>query len=55
MLHRVYLGLFNYLIDWIQGFLKKHGGLDAFDEVWNALRPYTAFVVPKKAYCQVRQ
>jgi len=25
MLHRLYLGLFKHMMDWIQGFLKKHG------------------------------
>jgi len=34
MLHTVYLGLFKHMMDWIQGFLKKHGRLEAFDEVW---------------------
>ena len=33
MLHTVYLGIFKHMMDWIQGFLKKHGQLDALDEV----------------------
>ena len=55
MLHTVYLGLFKHLMDWIQGFLKKHGRLEAFDEVWKALPPYPGFLVPKKAYREVTQ
>jgi hypothetical protein len=43
------------MMDWIQGFLKKHGRLEAFDEVWKALPPYPGFLVPKKAYREVTQ
>jgi len=25
MLHTMYLGLFKHMMDWIEGFLKKHG------------------------------
>ena len=25
MLHTLYLGLFKHMMDWIEGFLKKHG------------------------------
>jgi len=32
MLHTIYLGLFKHMMDWIQGFLKKHGRLQAFDD-----------------------
>jgi len=55
MFHTVFLGLFKHMIYWIQGFLKKHGRLEAFDEVWKALPPYPGFLVPKKAYCEVTQ
>jgi len=55
MLHTVYLGLFKHMMDWIQGFLKKHGQLEAFDEVWKAFPPYPGFLVPKKAYREVTQ
>lgn len=55
MLHTVYLGLFKHMMDWIQGFLKKHGRLQAFDDVWKALPPYPGFFVPKKAYREVTQ
>jgi len=43
------------MMDWIEGFLKKHGRLQAFDDVWKALPPYPGFLVPKKAYCEVTQ
>ena len=55
MLHMVYLGLFKYMMDWIQGFLKKHARAQAFDDTWKALPPYPAFLVPKKAYRKVMQ
>jgi len=55
MLHTIYLALFNDMMDWIEGFLKKHGRLQAFDDVWKALPPYPGFFVPKKAYREVTQ
>jgi len=55
MLHTVYLGLFKHMLDWIQAFLKKHGRLEVFEEVWMALPPYPGFLLPKKANCEVTQ
>ena len=42
-------------MDWIQGFLKKHGRLQAFADAWKTLPPYPEFFVPKKAYREVTQ
>jgi len=55
MLHTIYLGLFNHMMDKIEGFLKKHGQLQVFDDVWKALPPSPGFLVPKKAYREVTQ
>jgi len=55
MLHTVYLGLFNHMMEWIQAFLKKHERLQAFDDIWKALPPCPGFLVPKKAYGEVAQ
>jgi len=55
LLHTVYLGLFKHMMDWIQGFLKKYGRQQAFDDAWKALPPYPGFFVPKKAYREVTQ
>jgi len=55
MLHAIYLGLFKHMMDWIEGFQEKHGQLQAFDNVWNALWPYLGFLVHKKAYREVTQ
>ena len=55
MVHTVYLGLFKHMMHWIQAFLKKHGRLQAFDDIWKALLPYPGCLVPKKAYSKVAQ
>jgi len=55
MLLTIYLGLFKHMMDWIEGFLKKHGALQAFDDILKALPPYPGFLVPKKAYREVTQ
>jgi len=54
-LYTIYLGLFKHMMDWIAGFLKEQGRLQAFNNVWKALPPYPGFLMPKKAYPEVRQ
>ena len=39
LLHTIYLGLFKHMMYWIQGFLKQHGRLQAFDDAWETLPP----------------
>jgi hypothetical protein len=55
MLHAINPGLLKHMMDWIQGFLKKHARQQAFDDAWKALPPYPGFFVPKKAYRDVTQ
>jgi len=55
MLHTIYLGLFKQMMDWIQGFLKKHVRQQAFDNTWKALPTYPGFFVHTKAYREVTQ
>jgi len=43
------------MMDWIEAFLKKHGPLQAFHDVWKTLPAYPGFLVPKKAYGEVTQ
>jgi len=55
LLYILYLGLFKDMMNWIEAMLKKHGRLQAFDEVWKALPLYPGFLVPQKAYSEVTQ
>jgi len=55
MFNTIYLGLFKHMMDWIQGFLKKHGRQQAFNDAWKALPSYPGFLVPKKANREVMQ
>ena len=55
LLHNIYLGLFKNLIEWVEGFLKKHKRQQAFDDAWKELPPCPGFLVPKKAYREVTQ
>jgi len=43
------------MMDWIQGFLKKHARQEAFKLTWKALLTYPGLFVPKKAYREVMQ
>jgi len=49
LLHNIYLGLFKHMIEWVEGFLKKHKRQQAFDDAWKEIPPYPRFSVPKKA------
>jgi len=51
----MYLGLFKHMMQWVQGFLKKHKQQQAFDDAWKEIPPYPGFSVPKKAYREVTQ
>ena len=55
LLHNIYLGLFKHMMEWVEGFLKKHKRQQAFDDAWKAVPPYPGFSVPKKAYREVTQ
>jgi len=55
MLHTIYLRLFKHMTDWIEGFLKKHGRLQAFNNNWKTLPPYPGFLILKRAYNEVTQ
>jgi len=55
MLNTIYLGLFQHMMAWIQGFLKKHAQQQAFDDAWKALPSYPGLFVPKKAHREVTQ
>ena len=43
LMHNVYHGLLNNLLDWITAFLKEHKSLDSFDEIWRSMPPYPEF------------
>jgi len=55
ILHNICLGLFKHMMEWVEGFLKKHKRQRAFDDAWKEIPPYPGFSVPKKAYREIRQ
>src|SRR5207302_4087115 len=55
LLHNIYLGLFKHMMEWVEGFLKKHKQQQAFDDAWKEIPPYPGFSIPKKAYREVTQ
>ena len=55
LLHNIYLCLFKHMMEWVEGFLKKHKRQQAFDDAWKELQPYPEFKVPKRAHCEVTQ
>lgn len=40
ILHNIYLGMLKHMMEWIQGFLKKHHRLEEFDNAWASIAPY---------------
>ena len=54
-LHNIYLGLFKHMMEWGEGFLKKHQRQQAFNHAWNEIPAYPGFSVAKKAYGKITQ
>jgi len=40
LLHNIYLGLFKHMMEWEEGFLKKHKRQQSFDDTWKEIPPY---------------
>jgi len=55
LLPNIYLGLFKHMMQWVEGFLKKHKRQQAFDDAWKEIPPCPGFNVAKKAYREVTQ
>ena len=43
------------MMEWVEGFLKKHKRQQAIDDARKQIPPYSGFSVPKKASCEVTQ
>jgi len=43
------------MMEWKEGFPKKHKQQQAFDDAWKEITPYPGFSVPKKAYREITQ
>ena len=52
ILHNILLGILKYVMEWIEGFLKKHKRLRVFDKIWENISPYTRHQPPPKQYRQ---
>jgi len=55
LLHNIYLGLFKHMMEWMEGFLKKHKHQQGFDDAGKEIPPYSGFSVPKKPYHEMTQ
>jgi len=55
LLHNIYLGLFKHMMEWVDGFLKKHKRQQALNDAWKEITPDPRFSVPKKAYREITQ
>jgi len=43
------------MIEWVEGFIKKDKGQQAFDDAVKEISPYPGFSLPRKAYREVTQ
>ena len=55
LLHTIYIGMADHMLNWVTGFLKKHGRIDLFDQIWKNLPAYDTLTRPTKAYSEVSQ
>ena len=45
--------MMKYLMEWIEGFLRKHKRLGVFDNIWENIPPYSGYQPPQKRYRQI--
>jgi len=55
LLHNMFLGIVEYLMDWIEGFRTVHNRLNAFDDIWAQMPAYPGNHVPHKPYRSLSQ
>jgi len=55
ILHNKYIGMFDHLMTWIEGFLQCHCKAAVFDQFWAGIPPYPNFYHCGKAYRQILQ
>jgi len=55
ILHTVYLGMLEHLMDWVSSFLKQHSRIDKFNQRLAIMPPYPGFARFNKPYSQVTQ
>src|SRR5438876_7144901 len=55
LLHRLYLGLLEHLMEWIKGLLKRYKCQNYFDKAWKSVPSYYKLTKPNKPYQQVSQ
>ena len=55
ILHNIYLSLFTHMMEWVEGFLKKHKRQQVLNNACKEIPPYPGLCVPKKAYREVSQ
>jgi len=54
-LHNIYLRLFKHMMEWVEGFLKKHKRHQGVDDAGKEIAPYPGFSPPKKPYSELKQ
>jgi len=55
ILHSVYLGMLQHLMDWVTSFLEQHSRINIFNQLWAMMPPYPGFARFNKPYSQVTQ
>jgi len=55
ILHTIYLGTFQHLMDRVMSFLEQHARIDKFNQLLVMIPPYPGFARFNKPYSQVMQ
>jgi hypothetical protein len=53
LLHTMHLGMLKHLLEWLQSFLKDHGRLERFNNLWLSVPSYLTMTAPHIAYGKV--
>jgi len=53
ILHTIFLGVIQHLMDWVTSFLKQHSRIARFNQLWRMILPYPGSPRFNKPYTQV--
>jgi len=55
LLHTMFLGIIDHLMEWVQAFITEHNRLMVFEDIRRSILPYPQVFVPRKPYKHLSQ
>jgi len=55
LLHTMFLGIIEHLMEWVQAFITEHNRLMVFKDIWRLIPSYPQVFIPQKPYGHLSQ